>query len=614
MLLGNDLAKNKVVAEPIVTHNPDVVLDSSDDTDLYPSCVVTRAMAKETQSDDSLETESKDIPINLSDTFFGNTDKINQENIAKKSQSIPLPDVDHHFIGRKQLVEEQKKDPEVLRLRLRAQPSEEADKVSECYYLNGDVLMRKWRPPDAKPDEEWQVQVVYELGIKQYKSSVYHPESQGVLERFHQTLKNMIRTFCMQYERDWDDGIHFLLFAARESVQESLGFSPFELKIRRKEYMNISRIQNFEHCYEKFAYRPVMFLRFIKTTSLPKVQDTPHFTPHSMLSMTQEIDVEDLIKLLCVIKFTNRGKLQINQLLLTLKSSAECQKSFEVKGVDSFNHISCMTPDRVWVSDFNKIILTDKATGNKIHVVKDPLHSFSGSHTVNSTQELIYINKKHKIIKLSKDRKTTNTFIKKPKSLWEPSCLYSSPSSGDLLVGMHRHDTNTGTGIVIRYDNTGNYIQTIPHINIPQKLYGLPMFITENNNGDVVVSDVCMHAVVVTSSEGNHRFSYTGTSTSRSDYCTSKIWWPKGSGLSPRGICTDALSHILVCDIYSDTVQMLSQDGQFLKYLAKDSHAFLPSSLSYDVQSHCLFVGHQPWQTKISLYRHINRVQLAPMT
>ena len=35
-------------------------------------------------------------------------------------------------------------------------------------------------------------QVMYELGIKQYKSSAYHPESQGALERFHQTLKNMI--------------------------------------------------------------------------------------------------------------------------------------------------------------------------------------------------------------------------------------------------------------------------------------------------------------------------------------------------------------------------------------------------------------------------------------
>ncbi|CAC5369209.1 unnamed protein product [Mytilus coruscus] len=38
-------------------------------------------------------------------------------------------------------------------------------------------------------------QVVYQLGIAQYRSSAYHPESQGALERFHQTLKNMIRTF-----------------------------------------------------------------------------------------------------------------------------------------------------------------------------------------------------------------------------------------------------------------------------------------------------------------------------------------------------------------------------------------------------------------------------------
>ena len=70
---------------------------------------------------------------------------------------------------------------------------------------------------------------MYELGIKQYRSSAYHPESQGALERFHQTLKNMIRSYCFDTEKDWDEGIHLLLFAVRESVQESLGFSPFEL-------------------------------------------------------------------------------------------------------------------------------------------------------------------------------------------------------------------------------------------------------------------------------------------------------------------------------------------------------------------------------------------------
>ena len=72
-------------------------------------------------------------------------------------------------------------------------------------------------------------QVMYELGIKQYKSSAYHQESQGALERFHQTLKNMIRSYCFDSEKDWDEGIHLLLFAVRESVQESLGFIHFEL-------------------------------------------------------------------------------------------------------------------------------------------------------------------------------------------------------------------------------------------------------------------------------------------------------------------------------------------------------------------------------------------------
>ena len=70
---------------------------------------------------------------------------------------------------------------------------------------------------------------MHELGIKQYKSSAYQPESQGVLERLHQTLKNMIRSYCFDTEKDLDEGIHLLLLAVRESVQESLAFRAFEL-------------------------------------------------------------------------------------------------------------------------------------------------------------------------------------------------------------------------------------------------------------------------------------------------------------------------------------------------------------------------------------------------
>ena len=72
-------------------------------------------------------------------------------------------------------------------------------------------------------------EVMFQLGIKQVKSTAYHPQSQGALERFHQTLKNMLRTYFLQEKREWDEGIPLLLFAVHESVQESLGFSPFEL-------------------------------------------------------------------------------------------------------------------------------------------------------------------------------------------------------------------------------------------------------------------------------------------------------------------------------------------------------------------------------------------------
>ena len=72
-------------------------------------------------------------------------------------------------------------------------------------------------------------QVMYELGVRQINSSAYHLESQDALERFHASLKTMIRAYVEQHEKDWDVGLPLLMFAARESVQESLGFSPFDL-------------------------------------------------------------------------------------------------------------------------------------------------------------------------------------------------------------------------------------------------------------------------------------------------------------------------------------------------------------------------------------------------
>nr|XP_045603076.1 uncharacterized protein LOC123761177 [Procambarus clarkii] len=72
-------------------------------------------------------------------------------------------------------------------------------------------------------------QQIADLGIQQITSSAYHPESQGALEHFHQTLKGMLRKFCYDRQSKWVENLPYLLLAVRSVPNESLGISPFEM-------------------------------------------------------------------------------------------------------------------------------------------------------------------------------------------------------------------------------------------------------------------------------------------------------------------------------------------------------------------------------------------------
>lgn len=74
------------------------------------------------------------------------------------------------------------------------------------------------------------LQQVYQLlGIKRVRTTPYHPQTDGLVERFNQTLKNMLKKFVSDSGKDWDKWLPYLLFAYREVPQASTGFSPFEL-------------------------------------------------------------------------------------------------------------------------------------------------------------------------------------------------------------------------------------------------------------------------------------------------------------------------------------------------------------------------------------------------
>ena len=67
------------------------------------------------------------------------------------------------------------------------------------------------------------------LHVHPIRTSPYHPQTDGLVERFNKTLKEMLRKTVTDGGKDWDRMIPYLLFAYREVPQSSTGFSPFEL-------------------------------------------------------------------------------------------------------------------------------------------------------------------------------------------------------------------------------------------------------------------------------------------------------------------------------------------------------------------------------------------------
>nr|XP_022310924.1 tripartite motif-containing protein 2-like [Crassostrea virginica] len=245
--------------------------------------------------------------------------------------------------------------------------------------------------------------------------------------------------------------------------------------------------------------------------------------------------------------------------------------------------IACIGEAEAWIYGENETITRIDIHGAVRDTVTTSCLFRPGDISVTKGKELMYSNSDNRTVNIIRDWKT-ETLITTPQG-WTPRGLCCT-RSGDILVHVYTKSGPQTKNKIISYqgENIKQEISNDGQGNPIFKYGNNLLFMSENNNGDVCVSDVYANTVVVVDQTGRVRFRYDGTPDRREKYFA-----PSGiSSFRPTGIVTDALSQIIVADINNNCLHILDQNGQFLRCV--DSGLLYPLGLSVDSEGR-LWVG-----------------------
>ena len=117
-------------------------------------------------------------------------------------------------------------------------PNQEAATVANK--LVDEVFMRFSPPEQLHSDQgkQFESKLMAELckllHIKKTRTSPYHPQYDGMVERFNRTLLNMLAAHCEDHPWDWEQHVHEVCMAYNTSVHSSTGYTPFYLMFGRQ--------------------------------------------------------------------------------------------------------------------------------------------------------------------------------------------------------------------------------------------------------------------------------------------------------------------------------------------------------------------------------------------
>lgn len=114
-------------------------------------------------------------------------------------------------------------------------PNQEA--VTVAQKLVNELFCRFSTPEQLHSDQGSQfesdliAEVCKILNIRKSRTTPYHPQCDGLIERFNHTLLDMLATTCKDHPFDWEDHIRKVCMAYNTSTQSTTGYTPFFLDL-----------------------------------------------------------------------------------------------------------------------------------------------------------------------------------------------------------------------------------------------------------------------------------------------------------------------------------------------------------------------------------------------
>ena len=213
-------------------------------------------------------------------------------------------------------------------------------------------------------------------GIESRLTSAYHPQTNGLDERFNQTLQRQLLKFVGKEQNEWDLYIDSILFSYRVSRQDSTKYSPYFLVYGRQARLPVQFKTNINEDELKEGYDEMKTKKDLDTQTKMMIKIRRKALENIGIAQCRQKKYFDAKH------SKDKGKYRIGALVLLKNSKKLSRKGsklepnwtgpyciHEAVGKSTYRLCSCTSPKKVFSSIYNisRLKLYHENEKSKVH-------------------------------------------------------------------------------------------------------------------------------------------------------------------------------------------------------------------------------------------------------